>query len=590
MCGIAGIISPDPAQVDPIALQSMAASMAHRGPDAESTWTNPTSVAGFAHRRLCIIDRTDGGAQPMHYRGRYTMVYNGEVYNYIELRQILASRGHRFHSQSDSEVLLAAFAEFGEACLDHIDGMFSFAIWDEQRQELFCARDRFGERPFFYHHDRQCRSFAFGSELKALYAAGVPRQVNHPMWLLFLAFGYTTDPNDAAATFDANIKKLPAAHWLRFSAPDGVVTIRRYWAPRQPVAIPSTENDTIEQFGQLLQTSVVRRLRADVQVGASLSGGLDSSSILSLCAARLGQQGSLEQFTSFTAAFPGFAKNESARAQRLSARFGVQHYAVEPDAYQLVQDLDKVIYYQEEPFGSASVFAQYKVFEAAKQHGVTVLLDGQGADETLAGYSKYRDWWKRTLLPAFTAGVLRQRDIRRVRGHPDICASYIDAWFRPSSIVKPEVRSLDDMLHFDTTVSGLEELLRYADRNAMAHGREVRLPFLYHELVEFLFALPRRYKLRDGYTKWILRKKMEGVLPAEIAWSRDKTGFEPPQKAWMENTVVREYIHEAKKKLVDEKILNATVLSKGVAHEAYTRASEEWRYFVAGRLMGLPVD
>ncbi|HEV2480453.1 MAG TPA: asparagine synthase (glutamine-hydrolyzing), partial [Puia sp.] len=277
MCGIAGILSVDTTKISDERLKKMTAVLAHRGPDDDRIWTSASGVAGLGHRRLSIIDLTSAGAQPMHYLDRYTIVHNGEIYNYPEVRHLLQSKGYAFHSNTDTEVLVAAYAHFGNDCVQHFDGMFAFAIWDEQEKTLFVARDRFGEKPLFIYRDG--KQFLFASEMKALWAAGVPKKSNARMLFNFLTIGYTQHPMDSTETFFEDIFKLPARSFLIYRPVDDSLEVAPYW----DIAVASTRNvseqEATDTFCQLFDTSVARRLRSDVRLGTSLSGGLDSSSI-----------------------------------------------------------------------------------------------------------------------------------------------------------------------------------------------------------------------------------------------------------------------------------------------------------------------
>ena len=587
----------------------MTDSIAHRGPDGEGFWINKNNFVGFGHRRLSIIDLTNGGAQPMHYLDRYTIIHNGEIYNYIELKEQLSKQGYIFQSQSDTEIILAAYDKYKEACVQHFDGMFAFAIWDEKEQTLFCARDRFGEKPFFYSFDET--QFSFASEAKALWAIGIEKKINYPLLLNYLVLGYTETAADNTITFFQNIFSLPAAHYLNFNYREFTFNISRYWDCDKETKINISEEDAIEKFTELFTASVKRRLRSDVTVGTSLSGGLDSSSII----ASINKIEGTNFLQTFSAVFPDFEKDESKYIQSVAEKFNLKNYSVSPTADDLVKNLEKLCYHQEIPITSSSIFAQYKVFELAKQQNVKVLLDGQGADETLAGYNKYIHWYLQELLKArnlkfskekralkknkisFTWNIknyiaawfpaqatyqLEKRETKKLLHFPDITNDFKNAYLDKQSILKPIVFKLNDVLYFSTFQSGLEELLRYADRNSMAHSREVRLPFLNHELVQFIFSLPSHFKIHNGYTKWLLRKSMEKNLPASIVWRKEKTGFEPPQKKWMENILLQEYLREAKSKLVKEGILKPSTLNKKIQpHDAYAAENFDWRYLIA---------
>lgn len=614
MCGIAGIIAFNPAQASVQRIKSMTDALAHRGPDGAAHWTAPGGRVILGHRRLSIIDLSDLAAQPMHYKGRYTIVYNGEIYNYRELRTILEQQGHIFRSQSDTEVILAAYDAWGADCLQQFDGMFAFAIWDEKEQQLFAARDRFGEKPFFYYTDEE--QFVFASEMKALWMAGIEKTMNERMLFNYLTLGYVQNPKDAGETFYTGIYKLPARNYLLYDAREHVLTQHSYWdIDLNHAATSVNETAAMEQLRALLSLSVNRRLRSDVPVGTSLSGGLDSASVLACMQKATDRPAMLK---TFSATFPGFSRDESAQIALTAGSFSVTNHQVQPDADSLIRDFERICYHQEEPFQSASIVAQYQVFELARQHGVTVLLDGQGADEMLGGYSKYYPWYWRELyrqnkpllqkelqqaamagqenqwnwrhklaarLPYFAETYLVRQRSRQQRSHAGLNSEFTDA-FGVSYYEMPHVPTLNGALYYNTFLNGLEELLRYADRNSMAHGREVRLPFLYHELVAFVFSLPAGYKIRDGYTKWLLRKSMEKVLPEAIVWRKDKIGFEPPQQLWMQDKRVTEYIREAQKVLVKKGVLKPAVLDKKIQpQETHAADNFDWRYLVAGTIL-----
>jgi asparagine synthase (glutamine-hydrolysing) len=613
MCGIAGIVTLNTELVSAALLKKMTDAIAHRGPDGEGQWLNQSRNIGLGHRRLSIIDLSPAGAQPMHYLGRYSIVHNGEIYNYIELKKILQEKGYSFISQTDTEVILAAYDCWKSACLQQFDGMFAFAIWDEQEKILFAARDRFGEKPFYYYHDGQ--QFIFASEMKALWTAGVDRIVNEKLLLNYLALGHTQNPGAIEETFFKHINKLPPANHLTIELDAMKKKVSGYWTIDKLRQDEWKEDKAIEKFHELFTHSVAMRLRSDVPVGTSLSGGLDSSSIAATI--KIVQPNIL--FKTFSAVFPGFEKDESRYIKIVHDKLQLDNYQSSPGDEDFINDVEKLLYHQEEPVGSASIYAQYKVFELAKQHNVTVLLDGQGADEILAGYHKYYHWfwqelyrtnqsllkqevhaarqagirdqwnWKNKLatwFPEQAARALQKREITKIKHDSFINDDFLLTNYSSRSIHKPIVHSLNDMLYFNTCQFGLEELLRYADRNSMAQGREVRLPFLSHHLVEFIFSLQAHYKIHNGWTKWILRKTMESRLPNEIAWRKDKTGFEPPQKQWMQNKQVQDYVHEAKTKLANQRILKDTVLSKkNQPQDAYAADNYDWRYLVAATLL-----
>jgi asparagine synthase (glutamine-hydrolysing) len=613
MCGIAGIVSKNPGLVSGLRLQKATSTLFHRGPEKEGYYINPRQTIALGHRRLCIIDLSDNAAQPMSFLNRYHIIHNGELYNYIELREELKNKGYSFLSASDTEVIVAAFDAFGKGCLQRFDGMFAFAIWDEKEQQLFAARDRFGEKPFFYFYDGE--QLAFASEIKALWSMGVEKKVNRSLLYNFLSIDYTSNPANPAETFFENIQKLPAASILTYSLQKQELSVEKYWELYPEANHTISEADAIEQFKNLFADAVNKRLRSDVAIGTSLSGGLDSSSIIAFCDKEPAKKYSHK---CFTASFPGFEKDELPYSKLVAKQFGLEHHITTVEENEIVSLMQKLMAQQEEPIASASPLAQYKVFESAKQNGIKVLLDGQGADETLAGYHKYYKWYwlelyrkkklgKRweleaaqalgikesfglknkiaALFPDLATGLLQSGKSRRAFKHPDLDRDFAFAHKKDLYYSTPPHFDLNSALYFNAFVNGLEELLRLADRNSMAHSVEVRLPFLSHRLVEFLFTLPPHFKIHKGWTKWILRRSVEEVLPKEITWRRDKTGFEPPQKKWMSNQEVQNEISNAKKLLVDHQILNASVLNKKIQpHDAHAAENRQWKYWSAAFL------
>jgi asparagine synthase (glutamine-hydrolysing) len=627
MCGIAGILSTNPEKISRERLRLMTDAIAHRGPNGEGAWISASRLAGLGHRRLSIIDLSPAGSQPMHYRDRYTIIHNGEIYNYLELRSLLETKGYSFSSRSDTEVIPAAYDHYGPDCLQYFDGMFAFAIWDEKERRLFLARDRFGEKPLFYYRDGE--QFLFASEMKALWAAGVRKESNRKMLFNFITIGYTQNPANPSETFFQGISKLPARSFLLYDAPTGDLKTSCYWDIAIEDTSPLKEESVLIQFDGLLSASVNRRLRSDVPLGTSLSGGLDSSAVVAGILAQKGRTGFPPASTAkdgnarlqtFSAVFPGFEKDESAFIRLVTDRFSLDNFTTTPGPDDLIRDFEKLVFHQEEPFLSSGIYAQFKVFELAASHGIRVLLDGQGADELLAGYHKYYHWywqelyrndkkafaleleaaresgihdrwtWKNRLaanLPVYAGLFLKKQRTARQRKNKALSRDFVRQ-YGVSYYDIPHFDRLSGVLYYNTFMNGMEELLRYADRNSMAHGVEVRLPFLDHELVEFLFSLPSWFKIRDGWTKWLLRRSMEGVLPAEIVWRKDKTGFETPQQAWMKDPVLRDYMQEARRTLVKSEILHPSVLHKKIQpQDIHAAENHDWRYLVTAACLNL---
>ncbi|MFN8246431.1 MAG: asparagine synthase (glutamine-hydrolyzing) [Ferruginibacter sp.] len=618
MCGIAGIISAKTSLVQLPLLKKMSGALAHRGPDGEGHWISRQGQAGLAHRRLKIIDLSESAAQPMHYLDRYSIVFNGEIYNYLELKKELKKAGYYFISNSDTEVILAAYDYYKEDCLHYFDGMFAFAIWDEVDQALFAARDRFGEKPLYYFKNGE--QFMFGSEMKALWAVGVHRTLEMKMVLNYITLGYVQNPSNKAQTFFRDIYSLPPAHHLYYQPSDSSLRIEEYWRLDKQAMIRIPEKDAMERMEELLTGSIHKRLRSDVPVGASLSGGLDSSTIVFYMQQQL--RSAARQYQTFSAVFPGFENDEHAYIMQLVKNLHVDNFTTTPNVLHMVDEFEKLCDHQEEPFPSSSIYAQYKVYELATAHQVKVVLDGQGADEVLAGYHKYAHWYLQEMisryrfkaasheksmllennvqfkwgiknlvaafLPSHASIALEKREYNRIIHHADISREMLGnlrgrEW---EGIHKPIVTKLNDILYFNTMEYGLEELLRYADRSSMAHGLEVRLPYLNPEFVQFVFSLPSKYKIKEGYTKHLLRKLMDHKLPHSIVWRTDKVAFEPPQKQWMESPQLKDYVFEAKQSLVDERILKPQVLQKKPRPlSAHAPDNFDWRYLCISRLL-----
>lgn len=615
MCGIAGIIATDKNEIGLQRLKKMTDIIAHRGPDGDGHWISPNGNVGLGHRRLSIIDLSHEADQPMHFLERYHLVFNGEIYNYLELKETLIKQGYHFTTESDTEVLLALYDKHKENCLQLLDGMFSFVIYDEKENKIFAARDRFGEKPFFYHHVAG-KHFMFGSEMKCLWEAGVEKKVNNRMLYNYLTNNSLDNPNDLSETFYEGCTRLPHGHYLKLSVDDCALSVKQYYdIDWRNTNHSITVEQAKEKFQELFYTSVKRRLRSDVTVGSSLSGGLDSSLIVAVIDSL--KKGTGQQQDTFSAVFPGFKKDERKYIDHVIAATNVNPHFTEPGDEGLISSLNKLSWHQEEPFGSASIYVQYCVMQLAKQNSVTVLLDGQGADEVLAGYHAYYPQFFKELKTSGSklykqetkayADKYADSEINknynssfgsRIKYAAGNALPFVRKWYHQAkdpvtNILSPDFKeaykvnyepqqqfsSLNERLYYSSYKQGLQELLRYADRNSMAHSREVRLPFLYHELVEFLFSLPAHMKINEGWTKWIMRHSFENDLPAEICWRKDKIGFEPPQKSWMENESVRIKIAQATQKLKEQNIL-----SKQQDNKLTQSANNNWRLWMAGEL------
>lgn len=611
MCGIAGIVSLS--KIEPGVINKMTNVIAHRGPDGEGHWFNEDNTVAFGHRRLSIIDLSEAGKQPMHYRDRLTITFNGEIYNYLELKEKLISEGYRFNSECDTEVLLALYLKHGKDCLAMLDGMFAFAIYDNVNKTVFCARDRFGEKPFFYSY-KPGQYFIFGSEIKQLFAAGINKEFSPKQLYNYLENIYAlTNPNDEHDTFYSGIQKLPKGSYIIIN---NALQLKeeQYWkidlAKKSNISYP----EAVQEFRRLFFESIKRRMRSDVPVGSSLSGGLDSSSIV--CSIQeLFRKENIVQKT-FSARFENFHRDEGKYIQYVLDKTNVTPFSVWPSEEGFLKDLDKLMFHQDEPFPGASIYAQYCVMQEAKRQNVVVLLDGQGADEILAGYEYYlpfylkelsmddpelyneemqfmqtihphikfdesfnyelkaetithkatvKDKLKNAIRPVYK--LINPTKYKRIAEKIPLNTVFNDQFFQKVGNEKRfdfgyNINSLNGYLKHSVEKSNLEDLLRFCDRNSMAHSREVRLPFLSVELVEFLFSLPPTFKIRQGWTKALLRDAMQGLLPTEIERRVDKIGYEPPQRKWMQNPKIEEQVKDSYQTLINKNILKSDSLKK----------------------------
>src|SRR5262245_32676637 len=581
MCGIAGIAGGAPPER--ALLERMAATMQNRGPDGEGFWSD--DVAGLAFRRLAIIDLHERSNQPLHL-GPLHLTLNGEIYNYRELRDELRSRGHEFQTEGDAEVLLHAWAEWGEDALERVNGMFGFAVWDDDRATLTLATDPFGEKPIYYAVAGE--RLVYGSEIKAILEDPcVAAAADEEAVALFLTRGAMPEIH---RSFFRGVERLPAAHVLTWKA--GETRARRYWTP-QPVDHPAAYEDAVELLRELLLDSITLRLRSDVPVGTSLSGGIDSSTVVALSAKLAGDH----RRHAFTASFPGFARDEWRFAAEVAECAGVvEHHRVEPTPRALLDDLPRLVLDHEEPVGSLSIYAQWRVMAAAKEAGVTVLLDGQGGDELFAGYP--------TAVGFALRSVPRLQALRELAGRPGRVGSVAQSFamdFLPdparrlyrrrsaTAYAAPELVAatapkerpllrlgngspLGRELLAETFDTSLPSLLRYADRSSMAHSREVRLPFLDRRIAELALSLPASFLYRDGTTKRILRDAGRGLVPDAILDRTDKVGFEPPQRSWLAEPALRSHVADV---LLDPKA-RSRGLYDAAEIEADTR-SGSWR-------------
>jgi asparagine synthase (glutamine-hydrolysing) len=553
VCGVCGVVELG-APPGTSTVELMVRALAHRGPDGHGVFTDPSGAA-LGAARLAVLDPSERGNQPLS-DGTLTIVHNGEIYNYRELRTDLERSGQRFRSGSDTEVVLAAFRAWGPACVDRFVGMWAFAIWDANKHELFCSRDRFGIKPFFYHLTGS--TFTFASELKAFFAGALPAPRTNPALIReYLEVGRL---DHTPETFFADVLRLPAAHNLYLRR--GRIELRRYWSLGE---LPQPPADVEEAVRSAFFDSVRLHLRSDVQVGTCLSGGIDSSAItvaVKTLRARGEEVPIGRRQCTFTAFFDDPALDERPFAREVVAETGADPHWVTFGLEDLLESLPLVVAAQDEPFGSSSIVAQWFVMQAAREAGVKVLLDGQGGDELFGGYRGYlpyrfldllrsgrlrrlvaearaqrrlsaANWAYLSLAPALA--LLPDRIECRLRAQAAGARSLVGREL-PSHVVPFEPSPFQDAfrsrLFLVLTQLGLPELLRYEDRNSMAHSVEARVPFLDHRLVELAFSVDGDTLAAPGLPKPLLRRAVGDLLPRAVRERRDKLGFVTPERDW----------------------------------------------------------
>lgn len=545
MCGIAGQYCFGGGVPDRELLARMSGQLVHRGPDGEGLEIR--GPAGLVHRRLAIIDLSEEGLQPMTSEDKtLRLLFNGEIYNYIELRDELVAKGHTFHSQSDTEVILHAYEEWGTDCLRRFNGMWAFALWDERQGQLFCARDRFGIKPFYYTTVNG--SFLFASEIKALIEhPGAGKRPDDGMLGTYLAWG-VQDHSDRTM-FDG-IFQLKPAHALVVTG-DGPQVPFRYWDVTVSTALRSgtTPDRENARFLDLLRDATRIHLRSDVAVGTCLSGGIDSSTLVVLINNLIRTEAPAsvsDRQKTFSVVFSDPRFDESRYIDEVVKATGVDSRRTEPGPEQLRDDIDHLIWIQDEPFGSLSIYAQYCVMRLAKD-SVKVVLDGQGADELLAGYLAYQASYIRGLVRSFHWGTALSEAVGAARIHRSFFTSAPGQLLARRSrrnylkVAVPPVHryggSLADVLRQELCSTNLPALLHYEDRNSMAFSIESRVPFLDFRFVEHVADLPLDRKIRHGVTKIALRSAVKGLIPECIRCRMDKMGFVTPEEVWMKETL-----------------------------------------------------
>jgi asparagine synthase (glutamine-hydrolysing) len=576
VCGIFGLVTKA-GPVDADQVGRLTDLVAHRGPDGRGV--RVSGNVGLGHRRLAIIDLSEDGAQPMR-DTRYPIwiTYNGEIYNYLELRAELEALGVVFRTASDTEVLLAAYVCWGEKCLKRFNGMWSFAIHDERDNTLFCARDRFGVKPFYYINTPT--AFAFGSEIRQLLPLIERRIADDDLVRDFLVCGLTDHTN---RTFFEGVEKLASGHMLRVDVSTGQFKVERYYS-LVPRLTDIDDQKTPSLVRDLLDDATRLRLRSDVRVGTCLSGGLDSSTVATLAAKRYSLNCN-EAFFAITAVSQQASNNEEKYAAEVATKSELNWLRTEPTYEEFASTAETLLDVQEEPFAGPSIMMQYEVMKTARSNGVIVLLDGQGGDETLLGYHRYyaawlRDHFRRAGVRGFVsafragmdAGVTPRRLLTYLLGVNSAGIRSTFYRWRYNFLKKPvmpealrrfarSTRDAQTMQVLEITETNLPMLLRFEDKNSMRFGIETRLPFLDYRFVEFALGLSTRVKLNKGWTKWPLRVAAQDILPATICWRKDKIGFAAPDQLWLNRHSPVMYT----------KVINSALLARYVDMKALKR-------------------
>lgn len=576
MCGIAGFIENHESRANlgtdekTAVLNRMCRVIKHRGPDDQGILVRGRVALGM--RRLSIID-LEGGHQPLSGCDEsVTVVFNGEIYNYRELQRELEALGHRFHTHSDTEAIVHAYEEYGAKCVDHLRGMFAFALWDERLQQLFIARDRVGKKPLYYSLTSN-GTLVFGSELKSLLEhPAIERETNPNALDAYLSFGYVPDP----LSIFHGIEKLPPGHHLRFV--DGRVTIEQYWDFNYAPVEAKKEDEYLDELSALLDEAVQLRLVSDVPLGAFLSGGVDSSAVVGLMS-----RASSQPVKTFSIGFEEDSYNELKFARIAAKRFGTDHheFIVTPDICDVV---DELVWHFDEPFADSSAIPTYMVSKLAREY-VTVVLSGDGGDELFGGYTRYQVDRKRSKLSRLPR-VVRERMMRPVSANLphgawgrnylrnvslDPLDRYIDSisiftelnklalysddlkrrvaegpigttMFRSYAASVETGDALDPLLYLDSKTYLPGDILTKVDRMSMAASLEARVPLLDHKLIEFVTRIPASLKMKGLETKYLFKRAMRGLVPDEIL-ERPKQGFGVPMQEWI-NRQLRGRIHD----------------------------------------------
>jgi len=544
MCGISGIIRFDNKEVDRNYLKKMSSTLHHRGPDSSGHWLKKN--IGLGHNRLKIIDLSDKANQPFIYKN-LIIVFNGEIYNYLEIKEKLLKLNYQFKSQSDTEVLLIAYYHYGEKVLDMLDGMFAFCILNTVTNDLFIARDRFGEKPLYFLHNS--KKLIFASEIKAIKSVE-PLIISNRMIINYIKYDTTEDIWNKEKTFYKNINQLEASHFLKVKS-SGEIIKKRYWKLNSHINDQLSPKEYAQKIDILLSKSIKRRVRSDVEIGALLSGGLDSS-IITKKLIELNPN----KLNVFSARFKDLNYDEGIFIDKFKNEKQIIFNKIWPNESLIASELKKIFHHHEEPFGSPSIVAQWGVYKSIGNKGIKVVFDGQGADEVFSGYPKYFspylfDLYKNdyksykeqkvfiekhqlsilNIIESFSPVIFKiiadkTRFLRNKNQSNDINKNFLQ--FEKNQPPANRISNLNEYLKFDLQNYGIGKLLKNSDRNSMAFSVETRVPYIFHELVEYVFQIPTLYKMMNGWTKYLLRKSAENYLYKDTVFRKDKMSFQMP--------------------------------------------------------------
>ena len=595
MCGISGIVNFNNTLIEENQVHKMIETMHHRGPDDSGVFIDENVGLGFV--RLSILDLSSAGHQPMQSNDdKYVIVFNGEVYNYLEIREELSSK-YQFKTNTDTEVILTAYLEWGEKCLDKFNGMFAFVIYNKVTGELFGARDRFGIKPFYYFQDSN--NFIFASDIPAILSV-VQSKITPDDASIFdyLAFG-RTDQNES--TFFRQIKKLQHGHCVTISPQRKRYEIKKWYDLKKTSRDPITDPDELRN---LLRSSVELRMRSDVPVGVSLSGGVDSSSLVGIINKDLGKE---DLFTFSSVYHDNHRANEKSAIDLVKLKNSKFVY---PTSKGFVDEMDDLLDAHSEPFSTSAIYAQYKVMQLAKKD-VTVLLDGQGADEYFGGYPYFHGYYYKGLFNSMNYIRLAKEIATYTKLNKDITNLKYFAYFMSPKFIKQKIVSKQNNYLHDSFLNSnieqstivnelyqsknllqastnhfeykLEHLLKWEDRNSMHFSIESRVPFLDYRLVEGILATPSKYKIRNGVTKYLLKESVRDIVPSAILNKTNKVGFATPEDLWFRSDYMSKRIDKLllSKNLMSERYINLNLIKNLIFEHRSGKinaSSEIWRW------------